>query len=102
MQWRNGGRFFITIAVGLVALAGIGLAAQVGGENGQTDQSSIPQAKGMPAIPLGLEPDMFVVPADNPITEKKVELGRLLFFDKRLSKNNTIACASCHMPALAF
>ncbi|MEX5212980.1 MAG: c-type cytochrome [Nitrospiraceae bacterium] len=102
MWWRNGGRFFITLAVGLVALAGIGLAAQAGGGNGRTDQSSMLPTEGMPAIPLGLEPDLFVVPADNPITEKKVELGRLLFFDKRLSKNNTIACASCHMPALAF
>jgi cytochrome c peroxidase len=102
MQWRNGRQFFITIAVGLVALVGISLAAQAGGGNGQTGQSSMPQAKGMPAIPLGLEPDMFLVPADNPITDKKAELGRLLFFDKRLSKNNTIACASCHMPALAF
>lgn len=31
-----------------------------------------------------------------------VNLGRKLFFDKRLSVNNTVACASCHLPALAF
>ena len=102
MRWRNGGQVFITIVVGLVTLAGIGLAGQPVGGNGQMDESSIPQAKGLAAIPLGLEPDALVAPADNPITDKKVELGRLLFFDKRLSKNNTIACASCHMPALAF
>ena len=35
----------------------------------------------------GLEDPNTFVPADNPITAKKVELGRLLFFDKRLSKN---------------
>jgi len=55
-----------------------------------------------PPIPLGLEADQFYVPTDNPLTKEKVELGRFLFFDKRLSKENTIACATCHMPALAF
>ncbi len=53
-------------------------------------------------IPLGLDEDLFHVPKDNPLTQKKVALGHLLYFDKRLSKNGTIACATCHMPALAF
>ena len=53
-------------------------------------------------IPLGLDEEAFKVPQDNPLTKEKIELGRLLFFDKRLSANNTIACASCHIPALAF
>jgi len=53
-------------------------------------------------LPLGLERERLVIPKDNPLTENKVKLGKLLFFDKRLSANNTIACASCHMPALAF
>jgi cytochrome c peroxidase len=53
-------------------------------------------------IPLGLDEEAFKVPQDNPMTKEKIELGRLLFFDKRLSANNTIACASCHIPALAF
>ena len=35
-------------------------------------------------------------------TARKIELGRWLFFDKRLSKNGTVACATCHMPGLAF
>jgi len=56
----------------------------------------------MPVIPLGLEEDQFYVPKDNPLTKGKIELGRFLFFDKRLSKNNTIACSSCHIPELAF
>ena len=42
----------------------------------------------------GLKDANTFVPADNPLTAEKVELGRLLFFDKRLSQNNTIACAS--------
>jgi len=53
-------------------------------------------------IPLGLEDIDSYIPADNPLTPEKVELGRLLFFDKRLSRDNTIACASCHIPAVAF
>ena len=35
-------------------------------------------------------------PADNPITNWGATLGRVLFFDKNLSKNGTVACASCH------
>ncbi len=42
------------------------------------------------------------VPADNPMSLEKVELGRALFFDPRLSGNGTQACASCHAPERAF
>ena len=42
------------------------------------------------------------VPADNPMTVAKVNLGRFLFHDTRLSGNGTFACASCHRPELAF
>lgn len=38
----------------------------------------------------------------NPITDKKATLGRVLFYDKQLSVNNTIACANCHQQAAAF
>ena len=53
-------------------------------------------------LPSGLENDKLMIPEDNPLTKEKVELGTLLFFDTRLSANETIACASCHVPALAF
>jgi len=53
-------------------------------------------------IPFGLEETAVVIPADNPLTNEKIELGRLLFFDKRLSQNNTIACASCHLAKFGF
>jgi cytochrome c peroxidase len=42
------------------------------------------------------------VPAENPMTAEKVELGKLLYFDKRLSKDGTIACATCHDPQMAW
>ncbi|AWI26107.1 cytochrome-c peroxidase [Flavobacterium pallidum] len=38
----------------------------------------------------------------NPITDKGATLGRVLFYDKKLSANNTVACASCHIQANAF
>lgn len=41
-------------------------------------------------------------PADNPMTREKVELGRRLFYDKRLSANASQSCASCHNQTLAF
>jgi cytochrome c peroxidase len=48
--------------------------------------------------PSPISPDLikFVTPADNPTTDAKVELGRKLFEDKRLSADNTVACATCH------
>ncbi len=46
--------------------------------------------------PLGLKP--LAVPTDNPLTAEKVELGKQLYFDKRLSRDDTISCASCHDP----
>ena len=41
-------------------------------------------------------------PANNTITNDGATLGRVLFYDKNLSKNNTISCASCHQPAAGF
>ena len=38
----------------------------------------------------------------NPLSQAKIELGRKLFFDPLLSKDNTISCASCHLPYTAF
>jgi cytochrome c peroxidase len=52
-------------------------------------------------VPTGL--DAYVpVPETNPITKEAVQLGRSLFFDKRLSRDRSISCATCHDPKLAF
>jgi cytochrome c peroxidase len=42
------------------------------------------------------------VPAENPLSAEKAELGRFLFYDRRLSGNGQQACAGCHLQALAF
>lgn len=43
-----------------------------------------------------------IIPADNPITEEGVMLGRMLFFDPIISVDSTMSCASCHFPESAF
>ena len=48
---------------------------------------------GLPAIPI---------PDNNPVTADKVQLGRKLFFDRRLSANNTVSCAMCHIAEQGF
>jgi cytochrome c peroxidase len=50
--------------------------------------------------PLGLPP--VPVPRDNQVTQAKVQLGRKLFFDRRLSLNATMSCAMCHIPEQGF
>jgi cytochrome c peroxidase len=52
------------------------------------------------AIPDGFPP--MPLPADNPFTTSKIELGKKLFFDPILSKDSTISCGSCHFQELAF
>jgi cytochrome c peroxidase len=52
-------------------------------------------------IPLGL--DLYMpVPEENPMAAEKIELGRRLFADRRLSRDGTIACATCHDRERAF
>ncbi len=48
---------------------------------------------GLPSVPI---------PHDNPPTEAKITLGKKLFFDRRLSINNTFSCAMCHIPSQGF
>src|SRR6187431_917112 len=70
--------------------------------------SGIPPPR--PAFPIGqpfiLEPPLGLapvpVPKDNPLTRETVFLGRKLFFDKLFSRDNTVACASCHDPRHGF
>src|SRR5205085_6000392 len=41
-------------------------------------------------------------PPGNQITDARATLGRVLFYDKRLSHNNTVSCSTCHQQAHAF
>ena len=46
--------------------------------------------------PIEKFPTKMEIPADNPQTPEKIELGKMLFFDSRLSKSNKVSCNSCH------
>src|SRR5262245_49860987 len=47
-------------------------------------------------LPHGLS--ALKIPTDNPYSKDKAELGKQLYFDKRLSRDNSVSCASCHDP----
>lgn len=74
----------------------------------QTRSLALTQRRGRPAKlitfaqqpPLGLP--KLPTPADNPLTPAKIALGRKLFFDRRLSLNNTFSCAICHIPEQGY
>ncbi len=71
----------------------------VAGTLGCSGDASSPQAWAWD-LPEGFPAP--VVPDDNPMTVEKVTLGHHLFYDQRLSGNQTQACASCHLQELAF
>jgi len=66
---------------------------------GSSDAASVPE-EWVWDLPENVLPPR--VPEDNPMSEAKVELGRFLFYDQRLSANETQSCASCHRQELAF
>lgn len=69
-----------------------------GSEAPSTNETAPPEASNVLKVPTGIE-DMDV-PADNPITPEKIELGKMLFFDKRLGKD--MSCESCHFPEMGW
>lgn len=72
-----------SIALGLFLFAGVAVV-----------QSATPSA--LPDGPKFKFPGKPQIPSDNPMTPGKIELGKKLFFDPRLSKTNKISCNSCH------
>lgn len=83
-----------TVGRGLVVLALAGLAAV----------SIARAASGPVQLPKGLPADLWeiLIPPDNAVTPEKVELGRRLYYDKRLSADGTVSCATCHDPEKGF
>ncbi len=53
-------------------------------------------------MPSGLQEDAAYIPPDNPLTADKINLGKQLYFDKRLSADGTVSCATCHTPDKGF
>ena len=50
------------------------------------------------SLPLGLQEQAAYIPEDNPLSAEKIALGKQLFWDRRWSRNGTVACVSCHDP----
>jgi cytochrome c peroxidase len=89
----------------LVSLMGVGLLVTA---LEAQPPAAVPEAPGMVTIDgvtvpdIGPLPTVVPIPATNLNYKAKVELGRQLFFDGRLSKNDQIPCAACHLPATGF
>lgn len=81
------------------ALVALGSACGGGSGDGVAATPPVPK-EWVWSLPAGFAPP--VVPADNPMSVAKVELGRSLFHDPRLSVTGTLACAGCHAQGLAF
>jgi len=94
-----------TLAAGAIAPAVIGFVsfhlaagglAPVASAQAPADRAGS-SAADVPPVPRGLPP--VPVPLDNPLSAAKIELGKQLYFDRRLSGDNTVSCADCHDPA---
>lgn len=112
MPLAQRGRLQQAAPLGAGLLAGLLSACSPSSDGGPAGAASAPAAVAV-AAPAASVPSDWVwelpadvapprVPADNPMTRAKVELGRFLFYDKRLSGNGTQSCASCHLQEKAF
>jgi len=85
--------FIVCIAIAGPVLNAAEPASRTGGP--KQSATKFPRIRDPRLVPL---PDVAPAPADNPTTPEKAALGKQLFFDPRLSGNNTMSCASCHKP----
>lgn len=95
MPKLNALKLVVVVIAGIATLSGIAAIAKTTEANADAT-ASVYQWQ----IPEWLPPPP--VPADNPMSEVKVQLGRHLFYDKRLSADGTVSCASCHEQSLGF
>src|SRR5436190_18194128 len=91
MRPRRSRLLVVITAVLLVVFMRAGYSAVL------SDASAFKPPAGIPA-----EIWSYFIPRDNPLTPAKIELGRRLFFDQRLSADGSVSCSSCHDPRLAF
>lgn len=75
-----------------ILLAAGGLFFLIGLQAGRSEEPNLALGQ-LPKVPI---------PSQNLQFDAKAELGKLLFFDSRLSKDNSVSCASCHVPAAGF
>lgn len=76
----------------IIASAAFTAAVTAGAEDGFEDYRN--RFEPLPYLPP--------IPTNNSLTEEKVELGNMLFFEPRISSSGVISCATCHNPALGW
>lgn len=118
------GSRWLTLLIGMVAVALVGVGVGLGlivatvtpeppPRRAAARIAPTPALSGAIAARLGLAPGELrtlgfdvlpavIMPPDNPLSDVKVELGRLLFFEPRMSANSAISCATCHQPRLGW
>ena len=117
MSARLSGRF-VFLALSTAVLAGVFSRGEPGVDASQAAQAARPPGRRvlrLPATPYQYEPldlpphfrtpnaqRFDNTPPDNPVTNAGATLGRVLFYDTRLSINNTVSCGSCHVQKHAF
>ena len=82
------------------ALLAVAACSPGGTATVEPDQPAAPTPYAL-VLPARLPQDP-VIPADNPLTKEGVELGRMLFYEPRLSRDNSMSCGSCHQQSKAF
>jgi cytochrome c peroxidase len=102
MRVAKGRRLCVILIIGAVLMGGSAGSQQTTlkvpiPEAGALGQPKSPQQVGAPDAATRA-----AIPADNPQTPEKIALGQKLFFDARLSADETVACSTCHDPARAF
>jgi cytochrome c peroxidase len=95
---RRLGALHFLFAASLMGPAGSQAAAVIG----ETRQMAIPVTSGDETKTAFRQPATIPFPLDNLYTPEKTRLGRILFFDPRLSRTGLQSCSSCHNPALAY
>jgi len=83
------GLFALAVVVAVLAVPGTGPIGSVA----SAEEYALPVPDGI------ISPE---IPEDNPVTAAKIELGQKLYFDPRLSQDDTISCATCHDPRKGF
>ena len=98
----------IVLVSGLVALGSAALGLGPGQTSTAAEQVANAPAEAVSADALAAmmadyaRPDAIPFPEENPYSRVKAELGKMLFFDPRLSGSNLLSCASCHNPSFAW
>ena len=91
----------LAIAV-IVIAAGFATLTWVGATTPTPQPGALAEPQSSRQVGFPVELYGWVMPADNPQAPDKVALGKALFFDPRLSSDNTVACANCHDPEKGF